>query len=140
MPKRFVKATGLHNIFNETSSTELDLSSIKTEVASKVSIDSLIFLTADGDASYGFEDGTKYIWAQSELYYTNDEDLISEPIETVIDSSFQITPQISLINKSSESGNSFIIDPNVMYLFGSRTTLNISFTPGNPNYISQYMF
>ena len=27
-----------------------------------------------------------------------------------------------------------------MYLFGTRTALNISFNAGNPNYVSQYMF
>jgi len=102
MPKRFIKATGLHNIFNATSATELDLSSIKTDVATKVGSDSLIFLTANGDTSYGYKDGEKYIWAQNELYYTNDEDITSEPISTVIDSSFHITPQITIIDKTTD--------------------------------------
>lgn len=83
MARKFVKATGLHNIFNTSGST-LDITSIKESVQSKVNQNSIVFLTASEDASYGYPDGTNYIWTMNTLYPTNSYDEIIKENEEVI--------------------------------------------------------
>ena len=82
MARKFVKATGLHNIFNTSGST-LDITSIKESVQSKVNQNSIVFLTASEDAIYGYPDGTKYIWTMNTLYPTNSYDEIIKEDEEV---------------------------------------------------------
>lgn len=83
MAKKFVKALGLHNIFNATSATELDITSIKTEVADRVNSNSIVFITADnGDVQYGYINGSKYIWTCNELYPTNESQITLNNVTT----------------------------------------------------------
>lgn len=74
MAQKFVKATGLHNVFDvSTSGTALDITSINSSAQSKVNQNSIVFLTATSDdEQYGYSEGSKYIWTHSELYPTND--------------------------------------------------------------------
>lgn len=67
MIKKFVKITGLHNVFN-VSDSDLDITSIKEELQSEINQNSILFLTASEDTSYGYPDGTKYIWIMGTLY------------------------------------------------------------------------
>ena len=87
MARKFVKAIGLHNIF-EVSGSTLDLTRIKTSVQNKVNETSIVFLTASGDSSYGYSDDTKYIWTMNTLYPTNSYDEIIENNEEVIANAF----------------------------------------------------
>ena len=84
MARKFVKATGLHNIFNAVSDTSLDLTSIKQSVQSKVNETTIVFLTASGDASYGYPNDSKYIWTMNTLYPTNSYDEIIKEDEEVL--------------------------------------------------------
>lgn len=83
MAKKFVKVSGLHNIFNATSATTLDITSIKTEVADRVNSNSIVFITADsGDVQYGYPNGFKYIWTCNELYPTNESQITLNNVTT----------------------------------------------------------
>lgn len=141
MQKRFVKAVGLHNIFNELNSSTLDLSSIKNDVSTSVNNESIVFLTADSsDASFGYDVSTKYIWAQNDIYASVGDGLKTETVQEVQDTSYYITPQTIIVDKTSDVNNSFNIEPNKMYMFGTRNTLTITFAPGDPSILNEYMF
>lgn len=109
MARKFVKATGLHNIFNTSGST-LDITSIKESVQSKVNQNSIVFLTASEDAIYGYPDGTKYIWTMNTLYPTNDISLYVTTYEDLLQTvnskllipgkKYLITDYITKINNS----------------------------------------
>jgi hypothetical protein len=47
---------------------------------------------------------------------------------------------VPIIDKTSVSGTSFAINPNKMYMFGTRTSLTISFNAGESDYVNEYMF
>jgi hypothetical protein len=47
---------------------------------------------------------------------------------------------IPVIDKTSDSGNTFSIEPNKMYMFGEREVLNITFVSGDSNIVNEYMF
>ncbi len=83
MIKKFVKITGLHNVFN-VSDSDLDITSIKEEMQSEINQNSILFLTASEDTLYGYPDGTKYIWTMNTLYPTNSYDEIIKEDEEVI--------------------------------------------------------
>lgn len=110
MARKFVKATGLHNIFNAVSDTSLDLTSIKQSVQSKVNETTIVFLTASGDASYGYPNDSKYIWTMNTLYPTNDislyittyEDLLQKVNSKLLipGKKYLITDYITKINNS----------------------------------------
>lgn len=66
----------------------------------------------------------------------------SQDISQVQDVELNIAVNTSIIDKTSDtSTNSFAIDPNKMYMFGTRTSLTITFnTPTFPNIVNEYMF
>ena len=139
MARKFVKATGLHNIFNTSGST-LDITSIKESVQSKVNQSTIVFLTASEDAIYGYPDGTKYIWTMNTLYPTNDPTIDSDIVESVPDVSLFAVASTPVIDKSSDTSSIFAIDPNKMYMFGTRTSLTVTLNPGNSDIVNEYMF
>lgn len=112
MAQKFVKAIGLHNVFNVSASeTALDITSIKSSAQSKVNQNSIVFLTATSDdEQYGYNEGSKYIWTHSELYPTNDYDeIIKEDEEVIANSIIKINENIGLDSSfglvwSQESG------------------------------------
>lgn len=124
MAKRFINATGLHKIFNTGSETTLDITSIRDDVSNNVNENSIIFLTADSsDEIYGYEHDSKYIWAQSSLYPTNNT-----------------TSNIPVIDLSQSQQIIFDIDPNKMYMFGTKSSLTITMNPGASCIVNEYMF
>lgn len=139
MARKFVKATGLHNIFNTSGST-LDITSIKESVQSKVNQTTIAFLTASSDAIYGYPDGTKYIWTMNTLYPTNDSTIDSDIVESVPDVSLFTVASTPVVDKTGDTTNIFAIDPNKMYMFGTRTTLTITLNPGDSGIVNEYMF
>jgi hypothetical protein len=48
-----------------------------------------------------------------------------------------VTP---LIDKTSDTSDTFDIEPNKMYMFGERTTLTINLVPGKSGIVNEYMF
>lgn len=139
MARKFVKATGLHNIFNTLGST-LDITSIKEDVQSKVNQTSIVFLTASEDAIYGYPDGTKYIWTMNTLYPTNDSTIDSDIVESVPDVSLFAVASTPVVDKTDDTTNVFAIDPNKMYMFGTRTNLTVTLNSGDSNIVNEYMF
>lgn len=139
MARKFVKATGLHNIFNTSGST-LDITSIKESVQSKVNQNSIVFLTASEDASYGYSDGSKYIWTMNTLYPTNDSTIDSDIVESVPDVSLFTVTSTPIVDKTGDPSSTFALDPNKMYMFGTRTSLTISLNPGESGIVNEYMF
>lgn len=140
MARKFVKATGLHNIFNTSGST-LDITSIKEDVQSKVNQNSIVFLTATfEDEQYGYNDGSKYIWTHNELYPTNDPTIDSDIVESVPDVSLFAVASTPVVDKTGDSSSIFALDPNKMYMFGTRTSLTVTLNPGNSDIVNEYMF
>ena len=140
MARKFVKATGLHNVFNVSGST-LDITSIKPSVQSKVNQNSIVFLTATfEDEQYGYNEGSKYIWTHNELYPTNDPTIDSDIVESVPDISLFAVASTPIVDKTSDASNVFAIDPNKMYMFGTRTSLTVTLNPGNSDIVNEYMF
>lgn len=139
MARKFVKATGLHNIFNTSGST-LDITSIKESVQSKVNQNSIVFLTASEDASYGYPNDSKYIWTMNTLYPTNDPTIDSDIVESIPDVSLFAVASTPVVDKTSESSNVFALDPNKMYMFGTRTNLTVTLNPGNSDIVNEYTF
>ncbi len=73
MAQKFVEVLGLSNVFNPASSTALDTTTLKPEVASKANSNSILFMTAiAADEQYGYPANTKYIWTRGKLYNAND--------------------------------------------------------------------
>ena len=73
MAQKFVEVLGLSNVFNPASSTALDTTTLKPEVASKANSNSILFMTAiAADEQYGYPADTKYIWTRGKLYNAND--------------------------------------------------------------------
>ena len=118
MAKKFIKAIGLHNVFNVVDSA-LDITSIKETLQYKVNQNSIIFITAQDDSSYGYPDGTKYIWTHNELYCSN---------------------TYSVVDETASSETSFTIQPNKMYMFGEKTDLTIALSPALPGVVNEYTF
>lgn len=139
MARKFVKATGLHNIFNTSGST-LDITSIKESVQSKVNQNSIVFLTASEDAIYGYPDGSKYIWTMNTLYPTNDPTIDSDIVESVPDVSLFTVAATPIVDKTNDPSSIFTVDPNKMYMFGTRTSLTIALNPGESGIVNEYMF
>ena len=140
MAQLLIKAIGLHNIFVVSGNT-LDITSIKPSVQSKVSQESIVFLTAtEDDEQYGYSNGSKYIWTHGELYPTNDAKIDSDIISSVPDVSLFAIAATPIVDKTQDSANQFAIDPNKMYMFGTRTTLTITLNQGDPNIVNEYMF
>jgi len=140
MAKKFVKATGLHNVFNVSGST-LDITSIKPSVQSKVNQDSIVFLTATfEDEPYGYNKGSKYIWTHNELYPTNDPTIDSDVVESVPDVSLFAIASTPVVDKTDDSSSIFALDPNKMYMFGTKTSLTVTLNPGNSDIVNEYMF
>ena len=68
-------------------------------------------------------------------------DLVSsETISSVGDVTVYVESKIPVIDKTSDSSASFVIDPNKMYMFGNRTTLTINLLPGESGIVNEYMF
>ena len=60
MAQKFVEVLGLSNVFNPASSTALDTTTLKPEVASKANSNSILFMTAiAADEQYGYPADTK---------------------------------------------------------------------------------
>lgn len=79
MAKKFVKVSGLHNVF-PISNNKLNTSSLLPEVSSNADNNSTLYITADTtDATYGYRNGETYIWTQGELFDCNEE-IISEHV------------------------------------------------------------
>ena len=140
MAQKFVKAIGLHNVFNTSGST-IDITSIKESAQSKVNQNSIVFLTATSDdEQYGYSEGSKYIWTHSELYPTNDPTIDSDIVESVPDVSLFAVASTPVVDKIGDATNVFAIDPNKMYMFGTRTSLTVTLNPGNSDIVNEYMF
>lgn len=107
MARKFVKATGLHNIFNAVSDTSLDLTSIKQSVQSKVNETTIVFLTASGDASYGYPNDSKYIWTMNTLYPTNDNIGTDEKVKVNTSSSDATFPLMAINNSNPINGSTY---------------------------------
>lgn len=104
MAQKFVKATGLHNVF-VTNNSSLNITQIKEDVQSKVNQNSIVFLTADSsDTQYGYDEGSKYIWTHNELYPTNNSGSIYKSGDniSIIDNEIN-----ALGYKYNSSNNSF---------------------------------
>ena len=142
MAKKFVKAIGLHNVFNvSTSETAFDITSIKSSAQSKVNQNSIVFLTATSDdEQYGYNKGSKYIWTHSELYPTNDPTIDSDIVESVPDVSLFAVASTPIVDKTSDSSSVFALDPNKMYMFGTRTSLTVTLNQGESGIVNEYMF
>ena len=106
MARKFVKAIGLHNIF-EVSGSTLDLTRIKVSVQNKVNETSIVFLTASGDSSYGYPDNTKYIWTMNTLYPTNDSINIDEKVKVNTASSSDSFPLMAINNSNPINGSTY---------------------------------
>lgn len=71
----------------------------------------------------------------------NDSSFVSsEEISSVSDVSILVIAETPVIDKTSESGSSFNIDPNKMYMFGTKTSLTINLNPGKSDIVNEYMF
>lgn len=77
---------------------------------------------------------------QTDLQNVLDDFVTSEQAHSVDDVTMYITSQIPIIDKTQDPASSFSIDPNKMYMFGTRTSLTISFQAGLPGIVSEYMF
>lgn len=61
----------------------------------------------------------------------------SSKIETLVSG---VTIGIPIIDKTSDTGDNFNIEPNKMYMLGERETLTINFIEGENNVLNEYMF
>ena len=77
---------------------------------------------------------------QSDLQEVLDDFVTSEEVHSVDDIEIYVTSQIPIVDKTQDSSSSFSIDSNKMYMFGTRTSLTISFDAGLPGIVSEYMF
>lgn len=50
------------------------------------------------------------------------------------------TSHIPVIDKTSDTASSFAIDPNKMYMFGTRSSLTITLNSGTTGIVNEYMF
>ena len=58
-------------------------------------------------------------------------------VNITVDIPTYTTPVVDL---ASDTGTSFSIDPNKMYMFGEKSALTISLNAGNVNFVNEYMF
>ena len=72
MAKKFVDVVGLHNVF-DVSGSQLNTSTIKQSARSEADDYSILFITTDDtDTTYGYDSGSRWIWANGKLYNGND--------------------------------------------------------------------
>lgn len=141
MAQKFVEVTGLHKVFPELSDSSLDLTQIIEDVSNKINHNSILFMTADAsDASYGFPEDSKYIWTRDRLYYTNDDEITSDPVQTVEDASVFIDTYTPLIIiEDSGSALSQELQPNILYKFPVRSSaLTLTLAPEQPGKACEY--
>lgn len=77
---------------------------------------------------------------QSDLQDVLDDFVTSDQVHSVSDVEIYVTSQIPIIDKTEDSSSSFSINPNKMYMFGTRTNLTISFNAGLSGVVNEYMF
>lgn len=71
----------------------------------------------------------------------NDSSFVSsEYVSTVSNVSIYAIAATPIVDKTQDSVNQFAIDPNKMYMFGTRTSLTITLNPGNSDIVNEYMF
>ena len=56
------------------------------------------------------------------------------------DTGYITSKDILVIDKTSDTSSSFVIDPNKMYMFGVRTSLTITLNAGEEGIVNEYMF
>ena len=64
----------------------------------------------------------------------------SEEVSAVTNVDVSINAVTPVVDKTSDSSTSFAIDPNKMYMFGTRTVLTITLNAGESDVVNEYMF
>lgn len=66
--------------------------------------------------------------------------VMSDDVSSVGDITVYTNLNIQVIDKTQDSSSTFAIDPNKMYMFGTRTSLTITLNPGESGIVNEYMF
>lgn len=85
------------------------------------------------------KDGKHYIYGIGGYDGTNSQTAGVKTLQEVINSEIA-TSHIPVIDKTSDTASSFAIDPNKMYMFGTRSSLTITLNSGTTGIVNEYMF
>ena len=84
-------------------------------------------------------DGKHYILGIGGYNGTNSQTAGVKTLQEVINSEVA-TSHIPVIDKTSDTASSFAIDPNKMYMFGTRSSLTITLNSGTTGIVNEYIF
>lgn len=70
----------------------------------------------------------------------NDTFIPENTSDLINDSGFITSADILVIDKTQDTSSTFAIDPNKMYMFGTRTSLTITLNSGQSGIVNEYMF